>query len=250
LIRSKISAIKQIIETTRIQSIQKLDATYKNPKIGDKYIANTAIAEGWTEEKTHLEMLKASRPNNVKLISSQSDDVSDMPKILEAAILQHSKTPREILEKRFTPQILDASHKRYKGRISLQQILLEAAFAGGYTGTPHVKTNLREILRAAFSTIDISGTLAAVINVKLLEGYKSVDDTWRRVAAITSAVDFKTFSSYRVIGGFTFEKIGPDGRIPHGTMSEQNFANRVETYGKMFAVTRQDIYNDNLRCFN
>lgn len=236
---------KVVTEQERIQKINLLAAQYNNPKIGEQYIANTAMKEGWTEEKTHLEMLKAARPNNVRLIVP-NDNANDTTVVLKAALLQTSKTDRKILEKEFTPQVLDAAHKRFKSRISLQQMLLEAAYAGGYSGSPHVKTNLREILRAAFSTIDISGTLSAVINVKLLEGYSAVDDSWRLIADITSANDFKTFTSYRVIGGFTFEKIGPDGKIPHGTMSEQNFANRVETYGKMFAITRQDIYNDNL----
>jgi len=236
---------KVVTEQTRIQAINNLAAQYNNPKNGEKYIANTAIAEGWTEEKTHLAMLQAARPNNVKFIVP-NDNVNDTAVLLKAACLQASKTPRPVLEKEFTPQILDAAHKRFKGRISLQQILLEAAFAGGYTGSPIVKGNLRPILQAAFSTIDISGTISAVINVKLLEGYNAVDDTWRQISRIASASDFKTFTSYRVTGGFTFEKIAPDGKIPHGTMAEQNYANKVDTYGKMFAITRQDIYNDNL----
>jgi hypothetical protein len=236
---------KVVSEQERVQKINLLAAQYNNPKTGEKYIANTAIAEGWSEEKTHLELLKASRPNNVKF-TVPNDNANDTANVLKAALLQTSKTDRKILEKEFTPQVLDAAHKRYKSRISLQQMLLEAAYASGYSGSPHIKTNLREILRAAFSTIDISGTMTAVINVKLMEGYSAVDDSWRLIAEVVSANDFKTFTSYRVIGGFTFEKIGPDGRIPHGTMSEQSFANRVETYGKMFAITRQDIYNDNL----
>jgi hypothetical protein len=238
---------KMVGENDRIQKIKTLEARYGNPKSTDgKYISNTALAEGWTEEKTHLEMLQAARPSNIKAGYHSSDNTDDTAQLLLAALMQHGKTDRKIMESRVSPQILDAAHKRYKGRIGLQQCLLEAAYAGGYHGSPNVKANLREILQAAFSTIDISGTLTTLINVNLLEGYTAVDDSWRKIAAITSAVDFKTFFNYRAVGGFTFEKIAPDGKIPHGTMSEQVYSNKVDTYAKMFAVTRQDIYNDNL----
>jgi phage major head subunit gpT-like protein len=43
-----------------------------------------------------------------------------------------------------------------------------------------------------------------------------------------------------------YEKVGPAGELKHATAGELSYTNQVETYGRMFAITRQDIINDDL----
>jgi hypothetical protein len=43
-----------------------------------------------------------------------------------------------------------------------------------------------------------------------------------------------------------YEKVGPSGELKHATVGEMSYTNRAETYGRMFAITRQDIINDDL----
>lgn len=234
-----------VAEQTRLDRIKVLSASYGNPK--DKhgrYIQVTAMAEGWTVERTELEMLKAARPHNV-LIGGGNQDGSSLFTVLEASICQAGKLPD--LEKRFSPQVLDAAHKRFKSRISLQECLLESAWANGYSGSRSFKgENLSQILRAAFSTIDVAGILSNTANKFLMAGFMAVDESWRKIAKITSVSDFKETTTYRGVGAFRFEPVAPDGTIKHGTMDETSYGNKADTYAKMLAITRQDMINDDL----
>ena len=83
----------------------------------------------------------------------------------------------------------------------------------------------------------------------LLEGYNYIEDSWRSVYKIASVNDFKEHSRYRMTGSFTFEKVGPDGELKHGKVDQQQYGQRADTHGIMFALTRQMIINDDLGAF-
>lgn len=229
-----------------------------NDVCGTEYagVAAQAIAEGWTEDKAgrvvnekKLEKLRAERPALSVGGSGGGSGGRVEAAVLEAAVIQAASLPGEVrakMEKGFTEQTLDAAHKRYKGRIGLQQLIIEAAYANGYTGPANFKGNHADILRAAFSGGDISGILSNTANKFLLAGYMAVEQAWAMVSSRRPASDFKTMTSYRMTGGFKYEKIAGSGTIPHGTVGEESYTNKVDTYAKMFAVTRQDQRNDDL----
>lgn len=234
-------------EQTRIDSINRLSDQYLSPRNADGLIAAQAIQNNWTLEATELAMLRASRPTNGRVASGPNrvDGVNPYA-VLEAAACQSGMMQRPALEKVFNATTLQAAHEQYRGRIGLQSLLIEAAALNGYRGSTNFKAYHRDILKAAFSTMDAVNIFSNLANKYLLEGYNSVDETWRTISAIGSVPDFKTRTGYRGVGSFTFEQIGPDGMLTHGKMSDQSYTNKAETYGRMFAVTRQDQYNDDL----
>ena len=115
--------------------------------------------------------------------------------------------------------------------------LLEAAFP---------PRSQREIRAEGISTLSLPGIMSNVANKFLLQGYNAVESSWRAVAAIGNARDFKTFYSYNFLMDAMFAKVGNSGELEHATASEQEYTNKVDTYGKMFAVSRTDIINDDL----
>jgi len=170
--------------------------------------------------------------------------------VLEAACLltgKHADT-----ERTFDERTLEAADRRFRGGITLQELLLEAAWANGYTGRNF--RNSREVLRhafshdirAAFSTIDIGGILSNVANKFLLEGFFSVERTWRNITSIRNVSDFKTVTSYRLIGKDQYEEVAPGGELKHGTLGEESYTNKADTYGLMLSIDRRDIINDDL----
>jgi phage major head subunit gpT-like protein len=94
--------------------------------------------------------------------------------------------------------------------------------------------------------MSLSGILGNTANKFLLMGFNAVESTWREIAAIRSVRDFKQVTSYRLTGGFTYDKVGPAGELKHATIDEMSYTNQAETYGKMFAITRTAIINDDL----
>ncbi len=230
-----------IAESKRITAIRRICGG-KFPQIEEQ-----AIAEGWTEEKTELEKLRASRPK-APAVHISSDTMSGQ--VLEAACMMTGKVTK--IDELYDERTLDAAARRFRGGIGLQELLLEVARANGYTGWNF--RDSREVLRCAFgqslqagfSTIDIGGILSNVTNKFLLEGFFSVERTWRNICAVRNVSDFKTVTSYRLVGKDQYEKVAPGGELKHGTLGEQAYTNKAETYGLILAIDRRDIINDDL----
>jgi hypothetical protein len=110
--------------------------------------------------------------------------------------------------------------------------VLEAAFGRG--------------IEAGMTTIDVGGILSNVANKFLLEGFFSVERVWRNICAVRNVNDFKTVTSYRLIGKDGYEKVAPGGEIKHGTLGEETYTNKASTYALMLSIDRRDIINDDL----
>ncbi|MCC7409360.1 MAG: Mu-like prophage major head subunit gpT family protein [Phycisphaeraceae bacterium] len=101
-------------------------------------------------------------------------------------------------------------------------------------------------IQAALSNIDIGGILSSVANKFLLEGFFSVERTWRNICAVRSVGDFKTVTSYRLIGADQYEQVAPGGELKHGTLGQETYSNKADTYGLLLGIDRRDIINDDL----
>ena len=243
-----------VAESERIAAVRALCAG-AHPAIETK-----AIAEGWDATRTELEVLRASRPHAPAI---HVRDNSLTGEVLEAACLLTAKhaEPETIV----SPQALTLADRRFRGGIGLQELLLEAAWANGYTGRSFRDT--RAVLQAAFnggvvglngqtpgvvradggpSTIDIGGILSNLANKFLLEGFNSVEKTWRNIATVGPVTDFKTITRFRLIGKDQYERVAPGGELKHGTLGETKYQNQADTYGLMLSVDRRDLINDDL----
>lgn len=234
-------------ETDRIAKIRELCGDAND-------VAAEAIKAGWSPEqaeakalKVQLETLRASRPDvsGVAINTGGWQPSKNDPEVIQAALASHGKLPG--LEKHFKSETLEAAHKAYKGRIGLQEVLLEAAYAGGYRGRPFISdANLKDVLRAGFSTNDIDGILSNTANKFLMNGFTHVENVWAPIASKRSVKDFKTVTSYRMTGAHQFTQVGPTGELKHSKLGEQSFTNSAKTYGVMHALPRTDIINDDL----
>lgn len=214
-------------------------------------LAAKAIEEGWSEEKAELESMRAERAEWTKkapnaIIAGSADQLPD--NVLECAMLQAAATSSERagFEKKYDEKTLDAAHKRFRGQLGFQQLLLEAAWASGKFSGRTFAGNHREILQAAFSTFSLPNILSNNMNKFLLDSFNAVEDTWRQVTAIRSVRDFKTATSLRLGGGMEFTKVGPQGELKSVSPSEVVYTNQASTYGAIMSVSRQDIINDDL----
>ncbi|MEP0848678.1 MAG: hypothetical protein HRF50_17875 [Phycisphaerae bacterium] len=230
-----------LAETKRIAAIRSI--------LGGRLpeIEARAIAEGWTPDRTELEKLRVTRP---KAPAVHVTETAVTGQVLEAACMQAARV--EKLERYFGAPVLDEADRQFDGRIGLAELIVEAARANGYVGrerrvTPEMLRYAfgREI-RAAASTIDIGGILSNVANKFLLEGFFSVERTWRNICAVRNVSDFKTVTSYRLIGKDQYEQVAPGGELKHGTLGEQAYTNKADTYGLLLAIDRRDIINDDL----
>ncbi len=217
-------------------------------------VEKDAIGQGWTVAETSQKVLSAmreSRPRaDVHLAAGRERGRTCDATTLEAACVLAAKLSEP--EKHYPEDALEQAERRFRGGIGLQELLLEAAWANGYTGRTF--RDSREVLRCAFgdqvqagfSTVDLGGILSNVANKFLLEGFYSVERTWRNICAVRNVPDFKTVTSYRLIGKDQYELVAPGGELKHGTLGSESFTNKADTYGLMLTIDRRDIINDDL----
>ena len=226
---------KALAETKRIEGIRKVCGA-RHADIEAK-----AIEEGWDVKDTELAVLRADRPK------PPPNQVRDNPiadsDVLAAAVCITGGL--KAAESRFDDRTLEAASRRFRSGIGLQELVMEAAWANGYSGRSF-RSDMEGALRAAFSTFSLPGILSNVANKFLLAGFESVEDAWRRIAATRNVRDFKAVTSYRLTGAFEYQEVGPTGELKHGQVDEESFTNQAKTYGRMFGVTRTDFINDDL----
>jgi hypothetical protein len=232
-----------LAESARINTIRSLCAG-RHPEVEAQ-----AIRDGWDAMRCELELLRINRPK-APAVQTSSQGSAVTAAVLEAACLMTAGF--ENLDKTFDEPVLEAAQRRYRGALGLQELILEAAWANGFTGRNFrdsrtvMRFAFKPELEAAFSTIDIGGILSNVANKFLLEGFFSVERTWRNICATRNVSDFKTVTSYRLIGTDQYEQVAPGGEIKHGTLGNETYTNRADTYGLMLAIDRRDIINDDL----
>ena len=221
-------------EMNRVAAIEKVCAGF--PDIKAK-----AVTEGWDESRAELEVLRASRP---PAPSVHTGGISVTENVLECAVLQ--ATGYGDLEGMFDDKTLQAAHTAYRGRVGLQELILECAGQNGYAGRRSYIHDPRAILQAAFSTNAIGGILSNTANKYLKASFDAVESVWRMFAEIKPVKDFKTITGYRMNGDLTFQELGAGGEIKHGSLGEETFSNKAGTFARMLTLTREDLINDDL----
>ncbi len=218
-----------------------------------------AIESEQSPEQYELAVLKAERPNTGLFRPRSTGSNGKLTdEVLQAAICLTGRL--ENIDKKFSDQTLSAAEKQFPNGIGLKQLMILGARANGYNDgygndvDIHVQRaafgmaapNRQSIHASGFSTLSVPGILSATANKFLQEGWMAVDQTWRAISAIRAVKDFKTVTSYSLTGSFEYEQVGAGGELKHGTVGEETYTNKADTYGKMFAITRTDIINDDL----
>lgn len=233
----------------KIADEYKRIAAIEDKAKGRPAVIAQAIAEGWSLDKVEAEVLKAeladvraSRgPTGAPGVIVADKDLS--ARTLEAAICIHGKLQN--VEKSFSERELEAANKAFRRGLGLQELICIAAGMNGYQ-VRSFKQDPQGVLRAAFSTIELSGILSNTANKFLLDGWNAIDQSWREIAKIGRVNDFKTMSSYRLHATGGYQLVNGTGELKHGQLAETAYTNRADTYGELFAITRQDIINDDL----
>ena len=130
---------------------------------------------------------------------------------------------------------LESAGRSTRG-MSRQEIASEALAAGQRSGGMH-------------STSDFPFVLANVANKTLRAAYEQSPQTFRPLVREVSVPDFKTVSRVQMGEAPAFERVNEHGEFERGTIGEGREQYAIATYGKVVAITRQVIINDDLSAF-
>jgi len=229
-------------ERERVAAIQEICAG-EFPRI-----ERDAIRMGWSLEDTSQKVLKAMRENRPQAdvhLSVNRDKGRDFDKsTLEAALCLRAGIPDETLVKAYGEQVVELAYPNRD--ISIHTLFEEC---GRLEGKAMPRTFGNDTIRAAFSTVSLPGILNNVANKKLLKSFQSQPVIATKLCSEGELNDFKESERYRLTDVGDLEPIAPDGELKHGGLTEEKATNQLGTFGKIFSLTRQMIYNDDLGAF-
>ena len=229
-------------ERERVAAIQEICAA-EFPRI-----ERDAIRLGWGVEETSQKVLKAMRENRPQAdvhISMRPDKARDYDrKALEAALCMRAGIDEAILLKEYGEQVIESASMDRD--MSLQQLFVECA---KMEGVPVPRSFCNDTIRAGFSTVSLPGILNNVANKKLLRAFQAQPIVATKLCSEGELNDFKESERYRLTDVGDLEPVAPDGELKSGGLKEDKATNQLGTFGKVFSLTREMIYNDDLNAF-
>ncbi len=201
----------------------------------------------------------------------RTDDVSNIvgernnARLIECALARASNLPD--CEKVYGAELMQAVDDAKMGNYSIQALLMETATQHGFRcrlGDRIHNGNIEEVLEycfkvpqyaklsggMGFTTISLPGILGNVGNKQILAGYMEEDTTWQEIAGIKSTQNFYQQTHYRLLDSLEYDEVGPAGDLKHGKLGQESYTSQAKTYGKVIALTRQQIINDDLSAFD
>jgi len=100
------------------------------------------------------------------------------------------------------------------------------------------------------STSDFPKLLGNVASARLRDTYGETVQTWKPFCRQSNAPDFKERSIVMMAGMPEFKKVREGGEYTYATLSESSEKYALATYGRMIAITRQTLINDDLGAFD
>ena len=112
-------------------------------------------------------------------------------------------------------------------------------------GQPVNGSRMEMVGRAMISS-DFPLLLANTAHKTLFAGWEAADETWNTWCGTGSVSDFKTHSMPRPSETDDLLEVPEHGEYKYGERTEAQEQYQIVTYGRLFAITRQAIINDDL----
>ena len=243
--------VQAVAQAEPAVEIEKHETTEEDIDMNEELNAKlNAITDGLTKLSERIEETEkrietqASRPAP-EICVRNTDDIATAD-VLQAAVEQAmGVTPTDT-------KAADIADRKFHGQMGLKQLYTECAHAGGWNGYLN-NGNLGEAvsaIKANFSNISLPGILSNAINKRIKAGWDYAEDSWRKIADITSVSDYKQFSTYVLNSKGDYEEVANGGTIPTGELAETGYSNQLKRYGLMFSIDEMDIINDDLNAIN
>lgn len=113
-------------------------------------------------------------------------------------------------------------------------------------GRPEMGIGAQPVMNGLHTTGDFAAALGIASNKILLDSYALSESQIKRASREVSAPDFRPINTVRVSTGMGLDKVNEAGQFTYGTINDAGEAFAVETYGKVFGLSRQALVNDDL----
>jgi len=100
------------------------------------------------------------------------------------------------------------------------------------------------------STSDFANLLANVASKRLRNAYEVAPQNWKKLGRQSNNPDFKEKSVVQLSSAPTFKKVREGAEFTYGALTDGVEKYSLATYGRIIAITRQTLINDDLGAFD
>lgn len=195
--------------------------------------------------------LQQAREAALDRIAEEADKVETRSGIM---VIADQTTPHDVIE-----QMSDALASRHGGPEIEGPALQYAAHSIPRIAEEVLRHNGRSIpmggpsaivTQAMHTTSDFPAILANVATKRLRDAYMAATGGVQSLARESSQRDFKGRTSVQFGEAPTLDLVGEHSEFKRGTMAEASESYKLDTYGKVFSITRQALVNDDLEAFS
>jgi len=208
------------------------------------HLAERAIQENWSTKKCQLVAIRASRPSS-RVVHAFDAGVDTTEVLTAAVMLRAGGSVAKSVEKKFASRIVDAASK-YRN-LGLLQLARECLRLEGHRVDPY--SSPTDVIRAAFSVRSFPNLLRESAYRILVSTYETMPPTCLRIARVVETTNFMPHTLARLNAFAQFERVPPSGSIAQERIGDTGWQVKVDTYGRLFTITHQDIINDDLGAF-
>lgn len=212
------------------------------------------LARGFAEELVKRGVsVDESRRLILDQVAAKSDETRTFPHISvplggrDERITRRDAVANALLH-RYSPTLfqLEDAARQYRG-MTLLELARESL---GNAGVNTRGLSRDEVAtRALHSTSDFPEILSAVTNKTLRQAYEAYPRTFMLFCRQVLATDFKAMHRVQLGEAPQLLEVGESGEFKRGTLGESKESYKVKTYGRVVAITRQTLINDDLDAF-
>lgn len=271
LVKAAVQSVRS--ETQRLARIDRLFSSFKDTvKASDELdsLRNSVVEGQISEDTAHLQLLQSSRSTATSNVAGKSSGRGMDAIALEASTYSEAGISAEDTVEYLIPiagsrenaqRAVDMSTGvDYQRGTALSRIISAAcAQAGHFFQGRHENAEIECAMRhsmnvqanSGFSSVSLPGILGRTANKAMLASYSEAASAgvMTRIASTTTTSDFKKFDRYRMTETGIMEQVPAAGEVKFGTLTEQAYENQLKTYGKIVAISRTMMYNDDLQAF-
>ena len=227
----------------------KLDTEFAETLIDE----DITLDEAQTRVIAELAKKDDDKPTTTPALNVQTnrDAVDTQREGFVEALLHKYRADRETVGYDGKKVVMDGWKITEKGRPYMYRSLLDMARMSleirNINTTGMSKMQIAE--RSLNSSSDFPLALEQIITKTVLMGFRRAPATWEPFTRQVTAPDFKQISRVALGDGSKLLKIEEGGEFTHSTFSEKAEKYEIADYGKIFAITRAAIVNDDLQIF-
>lgn len=214
-------------------------------------------ADSYIDKGNDIHEVRAALQEKLATRSTQTRQRPHVQAGAQDEALTRRRLVQNALEHRSVPGLvkLEEGAKQYRGLSLIElarEVLRDEGIETRGLGRMEVAELALNLSRAPgmHTTSDFPLILANVASKRLLAAYEAMPSLWKQFCRQANVPDFKSRYIAQLSEAPNLEKVYEAGEYKYGALSETGTNYKISTYGKIIAISRQAIINDDLDAFS